>query len=153
MRTVGQILVVDHDPVVQTILRCFVACTPFSDVLVATDGSEAKEMLALEFANIRVIIADINSPELDGVELFRHLDGRKYSGSLLLCGWEYDANVRSTIALAKTHGIGCTEFMPKPLTKRKLDEQVRPLLELPEVPLPAWNALNDNPRRARTDPN
>ncbi len=128
MKPAGQVLIVDDDPLVLTILSAFFGSCQIPDVLTASNGKQAVALLSAETNNIRLVVTDINMPEMDGIELLRHLHALDYDGALVLCSASNKANTNSAQKLASAYNLGLSGFIEKPLTKQKLDKIFVPLL-------------------------
>jgi len=128
--TTGRVLIVDDDPIVLTIFKSFFASCQISEVLTASDGKQASAILSMDASHVRLIIMDINMPEMDGIELLRHLLSIHYDGPLIICSANRGANAESAQTLAKAYGLDLTSFIQKPLTKQKLSQVFEPIVAL-----------------------
>ena len=77
---------------------------------------------------MRLIILDINMPEMDGIELLRHLHSIKYNGQLVICSASHSSSTESAQTLAQAYGLSVDGFIRKPITKDKLDKVFEPIL-------------------------
>lgn len=110
------VLVVDDDPVV---IRHMSAMLTFGlripDVLTASDGRQATEMLAARDGAVDVVICDLDMPEMDGVELIRSLGGTGFHGGLILMSGAEEKVLSTVGALAGIHGLQVLGQVQKPV--------------------------------------
>ncbi|MBP6443454.1 MAG: EAL domain-containing protein [Gemmatimonadales bacterium] len=110
------VLLVDDDPVV---IRHMSAMLSFGlaipDVLTASDGRQAADLLAARDGAIDVVICDLEMPEMDGVELIRSLGRTGFQGGVILMSGA-EAKVLSTVGtLAGIQGLHVLGQVQKPV--------------------------------------
>ena len=116
------IMLVDDDYIMHRVTTVMLNDLGISSVLNAMSGSAALDMLQQNGERIEVIICDLNMPEMDGVELIRHLAKRDFRGSLILTSGE-DVRILKTVEkLAIEHELHVLGVMEKPVTPTKLSE-------------------------------
>lgn len=130
LTTTGRVLIVDDDPIIHTILTSFFASCRICEVLTASNGKQAAAILTVDASHVRLIILDINMPEMDGIEFLRHLHSIKYDGQLVFCSATHSSNAESAQMLAQAYGLNLDGFIRKPITKDKLDQIFEPILAL-----------------------
>ena len=128
MTETGRVLIVDDDPIVQTIFSSFFACYHIENLRMAMNGKQAIDILSSDIAHIQLIILDINMPEMDGIEVLRHLHSVQYCGKLVICTGSQQTNVESSLSLLKAYGLDYVGLLKKPLTKETLDQVLGPLV-------------------------
>lgn len=117
------ILVVDDDEAVVRLLQRILTDAGFS-VLTAQDGEEAVKLL---YPGISLVIADINMPNMGGLELLKVLRAQNPTVPfLLLSGMPLD------FSLAMAAHLGEADFFPKPVTPIALIDKVEDMLKLLE---------------------
>jgi len=80
-----KILIVDDDPEVLSVFATAVNATGHYDVLTAENGKIALELV--KFIKIHAIAADLNIPDMDGIQLLRAIHRREPNMSLFLMTW------------------------------------------------------------------
>lgn len=116
------IMLVDDDYIMHRVTTVMLNDLGISSVLNAMSGSAALDMLQQNGERIEVIICDLNMPEMDGVELIRHLATSGFGGSLILTSGE-DVRILNTVEkLAIEHELHVLGVMEKPVTPAKLSE-------------------------------
>jgi signal transduction histidine kinase/EAL domain-containing protein (putative c-di-GMP-specific phosphodiesterase class I)/DNA-binding response OmpR family regulator len=110
------VLLVDDDPVV---IRHMSAMLTFglsiADVLTASNGRQAADLLAARDGAIDVVICDLEMPEMDGVELIRSLGSTGFHGGVILMSGA-EAKVLSTVGtLAGIQGLHVLGEVQKPV--------------------------------------
>jgi EAL domain-containing protein (putative c-di-GMP-specific phosphodiesterase class I) len=95
-------------------------------VIAAEDGRVALELLHDRDRTVDVIISDLDMPEMDGMELIRHLgeDGGDYS---LIVASALDRSILSSVeAMARSYGVRLLGAIEKPICP----ERLRTLIEM-----------------------
>jgi DNA-binding NtrC family response regulator len=80
-----KILIVDDDPEVLSVFATTLNATGHYDVLTAENGKIALELV--KFIKIHAIAADLNIPDMDGIQLLRAIHRREPNMSLFLMTW------------------------------------------------------------------
>lgn len=120
------VLVVDDSPVTRKILRRTLGQTglDLGSVLEAEDGAIALEMLGGDAA-IDVVIADINMPNVDGLELITRM---RASTRLAAIPVVVVTSNRSGAVVEKLEQLGVTAYMTKPFRPELFASAIRDLL-------------------------
>jgi EAL domain-containing protein (putative c-di-GMP-specific phosphodiesterase class I) len=63
-----------------------------------------------------VILTDLNMPQMDGIELMRHLAERQYGGGIVLLTGEHSKVLQSANMLAKAHQLRLLGVLQKPFS-------------------------------------
>ncbi len=122
MKHAREVLIVDDDPIAQSIYKSFFASIGTPRTHGASTGKHALMMLASEASEVDLIVLDLNMPEMDGIEFLKHLRQLRYPGRLIIGSASHRANVQSAQKLAVLYGLNLIGFITKPLTKRKLEQ-------------------------------
>ena len=125
--TVSQItvLLVDDDYIMHRVTKLILNDLGIYRVHTALSGNRALEILAEMDNAIDIIICDLNMPEMDGIELTRHLAARKYSGSVALLSGEDIRILRTVEKLAIEHELQVLGVLEKPVTQAKLRQLLK----------------------------
>ncbi len=122
MNQIDTVLIVDDDPIARAIYQSHLTNAGVRSVQEAASGREAVQMLAQMPGGPQLLILDLNMPEMDGIEMLKHLHHIGYAGRLVIGSASHRANQQSALKLAEIYGLNLIGFISKPLTKRKLDE-------------------------------
>jgi CheY-like chemotaxis protein len=112
------ILIVEDYPVTQRVLSLTLRNNGH-DTLVAANGIEALEVL--DGTPVDLALVDIAMPEMDGIELLRHLrDDSRYQGLPVIMLTASGQDDDRTVALS----AGANGFLTKPASSRELIDAV-----------------------------
>ena len=117
--TVAKILIVEDYPVTQRVLSLTLKNSGH-DVQIASHGLEA--LAQLDLASVDLALVDIAMPEMDGLELLRHLRNDKRYKSLpviMLTASGQDEDRQTAL------NIGADGFLTKPTSSRELLETIQ----------------------------
>jgi DNA-binding response OmpR family regulator len=117
--TEGRVLVVDDEPVVRDVLSRYLRFEGF-EVETAADGQAALE--AFESSRPELVLLDLMLPRLDGLEVFRRMQGRNRVAVIMLTarGEETDRIVGLD--------LGADDYVVKPFSPREVVARVRAVL-------------------------
>jgi EAL domain-containing protein (putative c-di-GMP-specific phosphodiesterase class I)/ActR/RegA family two-component response regulator len=114
-----RVLLVDDDEFLLSIMLSGLREIGVGEVVTATNGEHALSLL--EQGDVfDVILTDLNMPEMDGIELMRHLSGRGYSGDIVLLTAEHPKVLQTANSLAKAHNLRLLGVLQKPFTRDSL---------------------------------
>jgi len=122
------ILVVDDDPHIRDVI-CFALEKASYVSEVATDGKEALDKALL--CNPALIVLDIGLPEMDGLDVCRHL--RRTSQVPILFLSARDDEIDRVVGLE----LGADDYVTKPFSPRELIARVGAILKRYGAPSPA----------------
>lgn len=115
------ILLVDDDDSIIRLLQRILEQAGYS-VLTAQDGEQAVKLL---YPGISLVVADINMPNMDGLELLKVLRAQEPNVPfLLLSGMPLDYNI------AMAAHVGEADFFPKPITPIAFIDKIEEMLGL-----------------------
>jgi two-component system chemotaxis response regulator CheY len=119
-------LVVDDSKTIRTIIRRILIGLGY-EVLEAADGVQALEVLEPEKDSVKLVLADWNMPEMNGLELVKRLrqDPELASLKVMMVTTETEMG-----QMASALEAGANEYIMKPFTKDILQEK----LELMGIP-------------------
>ncbi len=125
-----KVLIVDDDPIQRELLESYLIERGVNDVLMATNGEEAKRRLAAEGSAIDLIVSDINMPEMDGVEFLMHISSSGTKTALVFVSGAISPVIAGVEALAKRLPVNFLGLIKKPTCAEKLDEVIS---KLPQI--------------------
>jgi EAL domain-containing protein (putative c-di-GMP-specific phosphodiesterase class I)/CheY-like chemotaxis protein len=106
-----------------------------SKVFEAASGDEA--LAAVRARAMDVLVCDLQTPGMDGVEFIRHVAEEQLAGSIIIASGLEPALISTVEQMASAHGLQVLGAIEKPLTKDKLQtllRQYRPSqLKVPDV--------------------
>jgi EAL domain-containing protein (putative c-di-GMP-specific phosphodiesterase class I) len=114
------ILVIDDDAFVLKLLKHQLAKIGYPDVTVYQAAEAALLALISKAEPVDLVFCDIQMPEMDGVELIRHIAGENYQGGLVLMSGEDERILNSVRNLAQAHGLQVLAALQKPATLEQL---------------------------------
>ena len=122
-----RILIAEDDPPVASFLRKGLEAESYAVDIVAA-GDEA-EFMALEY-DYDLFILDLGLPKLDGLEILKHLRGRKNSLPVLVLTGRKSVEDR-----VKGLDLGADDYLIKPFSFSELSSRVRALLRRASQPV------------------
>ena len=117
-------LVVDDDPILVEIAASMLQLRGVRDVLRASDGVAALELVAQRTSDINLILCDLQMPNMDGIAFMRGLVGHQFAGAIAIVSSMSDGVLSLATQLAKTHGLNFLGAVQKPLNVAKFDALV-----------------------------
>ena len=134
-----RVLLVDDDPDVRVIFSLALAEAGVGDVLTASDGQEALELIERDLEQVKqdgrrpmvdLIVLDIMMPGLSGTDVLRALRARftELPPVLIISALDSPAHVQELIDL------GAAEYLNKPIEIELLRQKARALIQAPNPP-------------------
>lgn len=124
-----RILVVDDDHfVLKSLTRLLEKCE-VKKVITTDNAHDALKILSSRMEPIDVVISDLNMPDLDGVELIRHLGELKQDVSLVLISGEDSRILQTAESIAKERDIHVLGSLGKPV----MPDALISLLNSPDI--------------------
>jgi DNA-binding NtrC family response regulator len=109
-------LVVDDDPdLLQTMGDCLK--TAGYDVVLAANGKLAQEQFDKQIVD--VVISDVRMPEMNGIELLRHVSKTRPTPFILITGHTDDIEAKEALE------FGASTFMAKPFRSDALVSEIQ----------------------------
>ncbi len=117
-----KILLIDDEEFALMLLERQLANLGYTDVSSYMHAEEALGAFDSEQSGIDVVFCDLQMPEMDGVELVRHLARLGYSGSVVLVSGEDKQILKTAAELAKAHRLNVLGALHKPVKPERLRE-------------------------------
>lgn len=92
----------------------------YSDVVAFESPLAAIAFLEEDVHAVETILLDLQMPEMDGVEVVRHLVRLGFAGALVLISGEDERILQSASKLARAHGLDVRGALHKPVTPEQL---------------------------------
>lgn len=109
-----KILLVDDEPFALKLLARQLAALGYTDVVACDLASQALDIVA-SGATVDLVMCDLQMPEMDGVELMRHLGNAGYRGAIVLVSGEDLRILHTAQMVAQTHGLNVLGAVRKPI--------------------------------------
>lgn len=130
-----KILLIDDEPFALKLLSHQLAILGYDKVTFCGRGHDALSLLENGVDDIDLIFCDLQMPEMDGVELVRHLGRIGYSGSLILTSGEDERLLQTAETLAKAQQLHVLGTLMKPVVPSALGQLLE--AKFPSVVTPA----------------
>jgi two-component system chemotaxis response regulator CheY len=114
-------LVVDDSKAVRMILGRTLRELGY-DVLEAANGREALDVIAIEKSAVKLVLADWNMPEINGLELVKRLRQSPELASMVVVMVTTETEVSQMVTALEA---GANEYVMKPFTKEILVEKLQ----------------------------
>lgn len=109
-------LLIDDDAFALKLLTRQLEGLGFKDIVACERGEEALAILRNGLDDIETVFCDLQMPQMDGVELIRHLARIGYSGFLVLVSGEDERILQTVERLATGHHLNLLGALQKPVT-------------------------------------
>lgn len=117
-----KILIVDDEEFVLNLSVRMLGRIGCQDVATAGDGHAALAKITSAARPYDIVITDLNMPDMDGVELLRHVAGLQFTGGIILLSGEDERILETALDLAQSHSLNVLGAMPKPPRPEALKE-------------------------------
>lgn len=134
------ILVVDDERFVLGMAARVLNNMGIKNVLLANTGQEALEIIDTTDTNIDLALIDLNMPDMDGVDLIRSFEQKKFKGQLLIFSGEDEQTINMAESLARARSLCVLGSLSKPLQPDTLHD----LIKNRPSHLPPQKAFNKN---------
>ena len=115
-----RVLVLDDEPFMLKLLGHMLAAQGYTQVTTCDSGHVALDCIDSPNGAPDLILADLNMPQMDGIEFVRKLVERHYAGSLILVSGEDERVLQSAEKLVQAHRITVLGRLHKPPTPKGL---------------------------------
>ena len=119
--TVGSVLVIDNDPVTQAVVEAYFRASGASDVITASDGRSAMDIVNERGGEIGVVLCDLNTPDAEDFNFLRHLTDSSYKGQIAILNGDRAAPAEKRERAAGSPALNLVHSIRKPLDLRDLE--------------------------------
>ena len=118
------ILVVDDDRFMLKTLEVLLQQIGVTKIATSDNAQDALKYIANPVNHIDVIISDLNMPEMDGIQLLRHLGGLGVAMGIILVSGEDPRLLQSVKTLGETFDLMVLGTLGKPVAKQELEKLI-----------------------------
>ena len=129
-------LIVDDDDDQRYLLAGTLARMGMKNVVEASSGRAALEMLGLDGNGVDIVITDLQMPEVDGMELIRRIGQRRLPVAVVLITALAGDLLQSAATMTEAYHVKIIGTIEKPATKENLFSLLT-RFRAPEAPAPA----------------
>src|SRR3954468_17372640 len=112
-----RILVVDDESFVRDVTARLVVALGLPRPVEAKNGREALDILEAQKPPIDLIVCDLMMPDMDGVELVRHISEHEVRPAILFLSGAQSSLLRAAVSLARAYGLKVVGALSKPIQK------------------------------------
>jgi EAL domain-containing protein (putative c-di-GMP-specific phosphodiesterase class I)/FixJ family two-component response regulator len=124
-RSEVSVMVLDDEPFILKLMGRVLVQLGFDRVTTCGNGPAALQWVdAQQTCDLKLILCDLNMPEMDGVEFLRKLVDHRYNGALVFISGEDERALQATEKLARAHDIMVLGALPKPVEPHRLERLV-----------------------------
>jgi len=127
-------LIVDDDRFMLKTLEVLLQQIGITKTYTSDNAQDALKYIANQNNHIDIIISDLNMPEMDGIQLLRHLGGLGVAMGIILVSGEDPRLLQSVKTLGETFDLMVLGTLGKPVAKQELKgliEQYEPSADTP----------------------
>lgn len=122
MHAYENVLIVDDDAIVRTVLRGYFEGLAVRSIQDAAGGATAARMVSEHDEAFDLIVTDLSMPDEDGIQLLRRLHDQGFRGDVVIVSGRDTSIIETAKSLAKGHNLQVLGCICKPLSKGKLDD-------------------------------
>ena len=128
-----KVLLLDDSALARSIGKQTLRAAGVGSVLEAANGREAIELLAVPEHGVDVLFCDLMMPDMDGLQIIRHLAGLKSPPALVFLSGGSSALLQTAEATAEARGLQVLGVVEKPLTPDAVHRVLIPLDDRPDA--------------------
>lgn len=115
-------VLIDDDPFALKLLSHQLAQLGCNDRVTFTRAAEALAFIEGDLQTVGLIVCDLQMPDMDGVEVVRHLARIRYAGAVLLLSGEEGRILQTAEKLGCARGLRMVGAVSKPVSQDRLRE-------------------------------
>lgn len=143
------IMLVDDEPSILDLTERHLEKMGYCNITPCLGGQSAMEKYQENNNSFDIIISDLNMPEMNGVELLRHLSEEDYRGGIILLSGEDKRILEVAKDLARARNLNVMGYISKPFKRESLElllSQYSP--QDPGISAPLLDAISEEELRA-----
>ena len=143
------IMLVDDEPSILDLTERHLEKMGYCNITPCLGGQSAMEKYQENNNSFDIIISDLNMPEMNGVELLRHLSEADYRGGIILLSGEDKRILEVAKDLARARNLNVMGYISKPFKRESLElllSQYSP--QDPGISAPLLDAISEEELRA-----
>ncbi|MDT8452057.1 MAG: EAL domain-containing response regulator [Gammaproteobacteria bacterium] len=113
-------LVVDDEEFMRDFLSTVIKQVGIENVLTATGGQQALDIILSRSEPFDYVFCDLQMPEMDGIEVIRHLAAIDYSSGIVLFSGENQRILETAHSIAEARGLNLLGSLTKPVSVESL---------------------------------
>jgi EAL domain-containing protein (putative c-di-GMP-specific phosphodiesterase class I)/CheY-like chemotaxis protein len=125
------ILIIDDDPFILELMSEIILDLGYAPAQCAANGKAALQLIDAHCTDFDLILCDLEMPEMDGIELMRHLGARGFNGGIVLMTGTNGQILNAVVDLGKVHALRMLGTLTKPVIPatliRLLEQQTEAL--------------------------
>lgn len=146
------IMIVDDEPSILDLTQRHLEKMGYSNIISCQSGQLALEKYQVNTVSYDIIISDLNMPEMNGVELLRHLSEEGYCGGIILLSGEDQRILEVAKELAKARNLNVLGYISKPFKREALELLLSDYSpQSPDISAPLLSEISEEELRAGMD--
>jgi len=114
------VLIVDDEEFMRDFLSTVIKQVGIEDVLSVSGGQQALDIILSRSEPFDYVFCDLQMPEMDGIEVIRHLAAIDYSGGIVLFSGEDQRILETAHSIAEARGLNLMGSLTKPVSLESL---------------------------------
>lgn len=114
------IVLLDDEPFSLRLVRHQLMLLEQTDIEAFDDPRQALAFLEEHRGTVQLLILDLQMPEIDGIEVLRHLAEWKFRGGVVLLSGEDDRILQAAYSLARAHQLDVRGAVRKPVSAQQI---------------------------------
>ncbi len=145
-------MLVDDEPSILDLTTRYLEKMGYRNITSCQSGQLALETYQETTASYDIIISDLNMPEMNGVELLRHLSEEGYQGGIILLSGEDNRILEIAKELAKARNLNVIGYISKPFKRETLELLLADYSpQAPNISAPLLDEISEEELRAGMD--
>ena len=146
------IMIVDDEPSILDLTQRHLEKMGYCNIISCQSGQLALEKYQVNTVSFDIIISDLNMPEMNGVELLRHLSEEGYCGGIILLSGEDQRILEVAKELAKARNLNVLGYISKPFKREALELLLSDYSpQSPDISAPLLSEISEEELRAGMD--